>query len=199
MDEIVNKLRKSFNTHETKTEKWRREQLMAIDRMLDEHKDEFCEANKLDLNKAAHETITAEIGLTKNAITFALHNLSTYMKPQKTTPIIQVRALYSTYVQYQPYGVVLVMSAWNYPLQLLLIPMIGAIACGNCVLAKPSEISGNMANLFEKLWPKYFDSNYIALVNGGINETTELLKQRFDYIFYTGSTPVGKIIAAAAV
>jgi aldehyde dehydrogenase (NAD+) len=99
MEEIVNKLRKTFNTHETKSEKWRREQLLAIDRMLDEHKDDFCEAVKLDLNKPAHETLTAEIGLIKNSITFALKNLSAYIKPQKTTPIVQVRALYSTYVQ----------------------------------------------------------------------------------------------------
>lgn len=78
------------------------------------------------------------------------------------------------------------------------MPLVGAIACGNCCLVKPSELSANVASLLEKLWQKYFDSKFIALVNGGINETTELLKQRFDYIFYTGNTVVGKIIATAA-
>jgi aldehyde dehydrogenase (NAD+) len=94
--------------------------------------------------------------------------------------------------------VVLVIGAWNYPLQLCLVPLVGAIACGNCCLLKPSELSANVANLLEKLWPKYFDSKFIALINGGVNETTELLKQRFDYIFYTGNTTVGKIIATSA-
>lgn len=76
--------------------------------------------------------------------------------------------------------------------------LIGAIACGNCAIVKPSELSPNSAALLEKLWPKYFDTSFIALVNGGITETTKLLSIRFDYIFYTGSTAVGKIIMKAA-
>ena len=89
-------------------------------------------------------------------------------------------------------------GAWNYPYQLTLVPLVGAIAAGNCALVKPSELSVNSAELLEKLWPKYFDSKQIALVNGGIPETTELLKQRYDYIFYTGNTAVGKIVMKAA-
>jgi aldehyde dehydrogenase (NAD+) len=76
--------------------------------------------------------------------------------------------------------------------------MVGAIAAGNCVLIKPSELATKSSSLLEKLWPKYFDTNFIALVNGGVPETTDLLKQRFDYIFYTGNTTVGKIIMEAA-
>ena len=79
-----------------------------------------------------------------------------------------------------------------------LVPLVGAIAAGNCALVKPSELSVNSSELLAKLWPKYFDSNYIALVNGGVQETTDLLKQRFDYIFYTGNTNIGKVIMRAA-
>jgi aldehyde dehydrogenase (NAD+) len=83
-------------------------------------------------------------------------------------------------------------------LELLFVPMVGALAAGNCVLVKPSELAANSASLLEKLWPKYFDTNFVTLVNGGVPETTDLLKQRFDYIFYTGNTMVGKIIMQAA-
>ena len=125
------------------------------------------------------------------------HRLHLVLVIQRDT-IIQARALYSTYIQYQPLGVVLIIGAWNYPYQLTLVPLVGALASGNCVIVKPSELSSKSAQLLEKLWPKYFDSKFVALVNGGVNETTDLLKQRFDYIFYTGNTTVGKIIMKAA-
>lgn len=198
MEEIVNKLRTSFNTNETKSLKWRISQLKAVERLIDENKTELCDALKHDLNKNDHETVVMELGLIKNSITYMMKNLSSWMEPKKVNPIIQARALYSTYIQYQPLGVVLIIGAWNYPYQLTLVPLVGALASGNCVVVKPSELSSKSAQLLEKLWPKYFDSKFVALVNGGINETTDLLKQRFDYIFYTGNTTVGKIIMKAA-
>ena len=99
MEDILKNLRKSFNTHATKSAKWRREQLMALDQMLDENKHELCQAVKLDLNKPIHETMTAEIGIIKNSITYALNNMETYMKPHKVSPLVKVRALYGTYIQ----------------------------------------------------------------------------------------------------
>ena len=92
----------------------------------------------------------------------------------------------------------MIIGAWNYPLQLLLTPLVGAIACGNCAVVKPSELSEHSSRLLEELWPKYFNSDFVALINGGVTETIELLKQRFDYIFYTGNTAVGKSIMKAA-
>ena len=94
----------------------------------------------------------------------------------------------------EPYGVVLVLGAWNFPLHLTLAPVLPAIAAGNCVVMKPSEISPATAALLEELIPVYLDRKCVLVVNGGVPETTELLKEKFDYIFYTGSTPVGKII-----
>lgn len=102
------------------------------------------------------------------------------------------------YIKSEPYGVVLVIGAWNYPLQLTLLPVCGAIAGGNCVVIKPSEVSPATAQAVADLVPKYLDPECFPVVNGGIPETTALLKERFDYIFYTGSTSVGKIIHRAA-
>lgn len=194
MEYLVGKLRTSFKTNETKCIKWRRDNLLALQRLLDENKSELCDALKKDLHKHELETTGMEFGVIKNGITHALNHLDSHVKVKKVHPIIQGR----TYVQNQPYGVVLIIGAWNYPYQLSLVPLIGAIACGNCAIVKPSELSPNSAALLEKLWPKYFDTSFIALVNGGITETTKLLSIRFDYIFYTGSTAVGKIIMKAA-
>ena len=198
MEDLVKTLRKSFNTNETKSLKWRKDQLMAIDRMVDENKAEFCEALRKDLNKPEQETIIMELGLLKNSITHALANIDSWTKPQKVVPIVQARALYSTHIQHQPLGIVLVIGAWNYPIQLTLVPLVGVLMSGNCAIVKPSELSPATAALLEKIWTKYFDPTFVALVNGGISETTELLKQRFDHIFYTGNSTVGKIIMKAA-
>lgn len=198
MEAIVNNLRKSFNSNATRDIKWRLQQLAAVERLIDENQSELIDALKKDLNKSAHETIVFEFGLIKNAITHTAKNLHSWMQPQKELPIIQARAMYATYTVYQPLGLSLIIGAWNYPYQLVFVPLVGSLASGNVCVVKPSELSPNSAKLLEKLWPKYFDSNFVALVNGGVEETTELLKQRFDHIFYTGNTAVGKIIMRAA-
>ena len=198
MESIVRTLRKSFNSNHTRDLKWRLEQLASLEKLIDENSNELMDAIKLDLNKPAQETIAFEFGLIKNAITYASKNLQTWMQPQKQLPIVQARALYSCYTVYQPLGVVLIIGAWNYPYQVCLVPLAGALASGNCAIVKPSELSPNTSKLMEKLFPKYFDSNYVTVVNGGVQETTDLLKQRFDHIFYTGNTNVGKIVMKAA-
>jgi aldehyde dehydrogenase (NAD+) len=127
METIVASLRKSFNSNITRSLEWRKQQLLAIERLIDENKEDLCEALKHDLNKADHETVVMEFGLIKNAITYSLKNLSTWMQPKKVNPILQARALYSTYIQYQPLGVVLIIGAWNYPYQLVFVPLVGAL------------------------------------------------------------------------
>jgi aldehyde dehydrogenase (NAD+) len=178
MEAIVATLRKSFNSNVTRSYEWRKTQLQSLQRFIDENKKELCEAVRQDLNKHEHETITMELGVITNSITYALKNLHHWMQPQKVNPIIQARALYSFYMQAEPLGVVLIIGAWNYPLQLTLVPLVGALASGNCAILKPSELAVKTADLMEKLWPKYFDANLVSLVNGGIPETTDLLKQR---------------------
>ena len=164
MDNLVKNLRKSFASNETKSLKWRKDQLLAVQRLVNENKQELCSALKQDLNKPDHETTVMEFGIIENSITYMLKNLSSFMELQKVNPIVQARAIYTTYIQYQPLGVVLVIGAWNYPYQLLLVPLIGALASGNCVVVKPSELAPKSSQLLEKLWPKYFDSNFVALV-----------------------------------
>ncbi|CAF0702831.1 unnamed protein product [Brachionus calyciflorus] len=198
MEDIVNTLRKSFNTDTTKSYEWRKTQLLAIEKLLDENKEQFVEALKLDLNKPNYETIVYEIGTVKSSINFCLNHLKTYIEPQKVKPIIQARAVYSTYVQYQPFGVCLIIGAWNYPIYLTLTPLIGAISSGNCAILKPSEMAPKIAELLENLFPKYLDTNFIRVVNGGVTETTQLLEQKFDHIFYTGNGTVGRIVMQAA-
>lgn len=182
MDTVVANLRASFNSNITRSFEWRKAQLTSLQRLIDENKTDLCDALRQDLNKHEHETVTMELGIVSNAITYALKHLHTYMKPQKVSPIIQARALYSFYTVYEPLGVVLVMAAWNYPYQVTLVPLVGALASGNCAVVKPSELAVKSADLLEKLWPRYFDQKTVALVNGGIPETTQLLNQRFDII-----------------
>ena len=117
----------------------------------------------------------------------------THRNPRKC-PKSPITLFDSPYLHPEPYGVVLVMGAWNFPLHLTLAPVLPAIAAGNCVVMKPSEIAPATAALLEELIPVYLDRSCVVVVNGGVPETTELLKEKFDYIFYTGSTPVGKII-----
>lgn len=117
MNDIVLELRKSFNTNKTKTLEWRVAQLKALERLLVENENEICVALKTDLNKHSQETIITEIGMIKNAIIYALEHIEDYVKPKEVAPQIQMRMLYSTYVQYQPFGIVLVIGSWNYPFQ----------------------------------------------------------------------------------
>ncbi|UYV84015.1 ALDH3A2, partial [Cordylochernes scorpioides] len=159
--------------------------------------------------KAAHpqfESVVYEIDYLLNELNIILYNLRYWMKPEMTckqTFLIQVPKCMldmfdEPYIHSEPYGVALILGAWNYPLQLLLSPLFGAIAAGNCAILKPSEISSATAQLMDTLIPKYLDNECFHVYMGGKDETTVLLKQKFDYIFYTGSTNVGKIIAKAA-
>ena len=127
MEIVVQTLRKSFNSNATKSLKWRQDNLNALLRLVDENTNELCAALKKDLNKHAQETITMELSVIKNGIIYALNNLEEWMKPQNTTPLIKA-PLISTYIDYQPYGVVLIIGAWNYPYMVSLVPLVGAIA-----------------------------------------------------------------------
>lgn len=198
MEAIVNTVRKSFTSNKTLDVKWRKEQLHSILRMITENEKEMVAVLAKDLNKHHLEVSVFEFQLIKNSVSHTLAHIDEWVKPQAASAPIQLKPLYTPSIQKQPYGTVLIMGAWNYPYQLTLVPLVGAIAAGNSVVIKPSDLSVHTSELIEKLFPKYFDPNFIRVVNGGIEETTELLKQKFDYIFYTGSTMVGKIVMTAA-
>ena len=127
----------------------------------------------------------------------ALDHLDKWTTPTPVSKTL-ITMMDDVYIQHEPFGVALIIGAWNYPVLLAIQPMIGALAAGNCVVLKPSEVSPSTAKFLEEVIPKYFDQECVKVVNGGVPETTELLKERFDYIFYTGNSQVGRIIYQAA-
>lgn len=150
-----------------------------------------------DLHKSSHEAIMTELGLVLEELTYHIKRLKKWSKPQRVSPSIgQMPA--SVRVHKEPYGVTLIMSPWNYPLLLTLSPLIGAISGGNTVVVKPSAYSPSTSSAIKKLLGDLFPSEYIHVVEGGRKENQELLSEHFDYIFFTGSTAVGKVVMEAA-
>jgi len=194
---LVNDVRTTFETGRTRDVEWRKSQLRACEKMLTEHEATFIEALKQDLNKPLQDAIVSEIDFLKNEVISLLRNIDSWSKDQYV-PKSPITLLDSVSQCPEPYGVVLVIGAWNFPLHLSMAPALPALAAGNCVIIKPSEISPATSKVLAELVPKYMDKKCVRVVEGGVKETTELLRERFDYIFYTGSTPVGKIIGAAA-
>ncbi|KAG9492715.1 aldehyde dehydrogenase family 3 member A2 isoform X2 [Eleutherodactylus coqui] len=197
MKKIVDTARQAFATGKSRPLNFRIEQLQAMKRMLTEHDAELKQALKADLNKNDCAAFSYEIMMLLNEIELLIDNLPDWAAPEPVKKNITT-ITDEVYISREPLGVILVIGAWNYPVQLCLMPVLGAIAAGNAVVIKPSEVSEHSAKLLEKLIPQYLDKELYPLVNGGVAETTELLTQRFDHIFYTGNTTVGKIIMTAA-
>ncbi|PAA67270.1 hypothetical protein BOX15_Mlig011433g1 [Macrostomum lignano] len=193
----VNALRSTFLSGQTRPLSWRRKQLEALYALLTDQEDRIAEALWQDLRKCRQEAAAAELLILKADIAKLnrdLPQLTDIHKVKKTF----ISMMDNLGLQQQPYGVALIIGAWNYPFQLTLMPLAGAIAAGNCALVKPSEIASASAALLAELVPKYLDQSCIRVVCGGAKETQELLEQRFDYIFYTGSSRVGRLVMAAA-
>lgn len=143
------------------------------------------------------EAVITEIEYVKNDIQYQLDHIHEYIKPQHVKKGF-ANAFDDCFVHYDPYGVVLIFSAWNYPVQVLLCPLVGAIAAGNCALVKPSEVASNTEKLFAKLLPQYLDQDCYHVITGGPEEATRMLQERFDLVFFTGSPSVGRIVYNAA-
>ncbi|KAJ0174245.1 hypothetical protein K1T71_010391 [Dendrolimus kikuchii] len=197
MAEVVQRARDTFNRGVTKPIEWRRKQLQNLLRMYEENRNAMAEALRKDLNRCKTEAILLEVEYLINDLKNTLHELKEWASPDRP-PKGFVNMLDDVIIYKDPYGVALVIGAWNYPLQLLLLPMSGAIAAGNTVILKPSELAAACTEFVVQTLPKYLDNDAVIVVEGGPQETTELLKQKFDYIFYTGGTNVGKIVYEAA-
>ena len=155
------------------------------------------DALKKDLNKSETETYMVEIGMVLNEISYMIKHIRSFSRPKRVaTPLAQFHS--KSYKMPCAYGIVLIISPWNYPFMLALEPMVDAIAAGNSVILKPSEISPNVSDVIAKLISKTFDKGHVDTVLGGVEECTFLLDQDFDYIFYTGSTRVGEIVMKKA-
>ncbi|NXT89011.1 AL3B1 dehydrogenase, partial [Anhinga rufa] len=197
---LVSHLRAAWLSGKTRPLEYRVAQLEALGRFLDEKKQDILEATALDMGKPHFEAEFSEILLSKNELHETLNNLSDWMKDEYVDKNLVTR-LDSAFIRKDPYGVVLIIAPWNYPIHLILVPLIGAIAAGNCVLIKPSETTMNAERLVAEALPNYLDKDCFAVVTAGVEETTRLLENKFDYIFFTGtsrSPSVGRIIMTAA-
>lgn len=193
----VESARAAFTHGRTKPLQWRRRQLEQMKRMLEENEAELIEALRVDLGKPAVEGFVTDIAFVLGEIESMLKNLKKWNKTRRVPSPIVTQPSSSRLVP-QPVGVVLVIAPWNYPIQLLLVPAAGAIAAGNAVVMKPSEVSSATSAALARLVPRYMDTDAVALVEGGVAETTELLEQKFDHVFYTGNGTVGRIVMTAA-
>ncbi|XP_064309101.1 aldehyde dehydrogenase family 3 member B1-like isoform X1 [Phalacrocorax carbo] len=194
---LVSRLRAAWLSGKTRPMEYRVAQLQALGRFLDEKKQDILEATALDMGKPPFEVELSEISICRTELNHTLNNLGTWMKDEHVEKNWATQ-LDSAFIRKDPYGVVLIIAPWNYPIHLLLVPLIGAIAAGNCVVMKPSEISRNVEKLVAEALPRYLDKDCFAVVTAGVEETTRLLENKFDYIFFTGSPSVGRIVMAAA-
>ena len=194
---LVGGLRHTFDSQLTRPLAWRRAQLLALRRLLVERETELADALQQDLGKHPTESHTTELGFTRNEIDFTLKHLAKWSRSAKVRVPLTLQPA-SARVTPQPLGVMLILSPWNYPVQLLLAPLCGALAAGNCVLLKPSELAPATSAALARWLPEYLDPDAVAVVEGGKDVTTALLRERFDHIFFTGGAAVAKIVMAAA-
>jgi aldehyde dehydrogenase (NAD+) len=195
--ELYKNQRAFFRTNKTKEIDFRIKALENLKAAVQKRERALVDALKADLNKSEFDAYTTEIGFVLKEISFTLSNLRSWAKPEKVkTPITHIGS--TSYIYSEPYGVALIIAPWNYPFQLAISPLIGAISAGNCSIIKPSEFTPKTSEMVAQLIKDTFPEEYVAVVPGGIETSQALLKEKSDYIFFTGSVPVGKIIMEAA-
>lgn len=193
----VDALRGYFATGRTRSYEWRRAQLEGLKRFLEEREHEIVEALKADLGRDDFEAWFGDIAPPKGDVEVALKGLKSWMRPRRRrVPLTQMPA--KARIQYEPLGVVLVIGPWNYPVNLSLGPMVPALAAGNCVVLKPSEVAPATSRLMAEYLPKYLDPEAVLVVEGDGVVTQALLAQGFDHAFFTGGTEIGRKIMAGA-
>jgi aldehyde dehydrogenase (NAD+) len=193
----VDRLRRTFQTGRTRPLDYRRHQLDGILRFLKEREGEIEAALRDDLGRPAFEVYASEVAFCAAEARLTRRKLGSWSRPKRVATSI-VGQPGSSWIYPEPKGVVLIIGPWNYPLQLVLGPLIGALAAGNCAVIKPSEVAPAVSSLVATLLPQYVDPECTAIVEGGVPQTTALLAGRFDHIFYTGNGTVGRIVMEAA-
>ncbi|GAB1301973.1 Aldehyde dehydrogenase family 3 member B1 [Apodemus speciosus] len=230
-EDKLQQLREAFKAGRTRPAEFRAAQLQGLGRFLQDNKQQLQEALAQDLHKSAFESEVSEIAISQAEVDLALRNLRSWMKDEKVSKNLATQ-LDSAFIRKEPFGLVLIIVPWNYPLNLTLVPLVGAIAAGNCVVLKPSETSKATEKILAEVLPRYLDQcsaisrpgkftmpgrdlgrvasdagsedlplspqSCFTVVLGGPQETGQLLEHKFDYIFFTGSPRVGKIVMAAA-
>ena len=186
-----------FNSGQTKDVSFRKAQLDTLQKAIVENQEKILKALQQDLSKSAYEGYLTEVGIVLDEIRFIKKHLFKWAKARRVrTHLFQFPG--SSYIYAEPYGVSLIISPWNYPFQLVIGPLIGSIAAGNCSVVKPSEYAPRTAQIFGEIINNNFEPNYIAVIEGEAEVSQALLEENFDYIFFTGSVAVGKIVMQAA-
>lgn len=186
-----------FQTHATKDYHFRMDQLRTLENVLKQNEEGLKSALNKDFKKSNFEAYTTELALTYKEISVAKRNLRSWMQHQRVSSNL-INFPSKSFIVHEPLGTVLVIGPWNYPVLLLLTPLIAAIAAGNTVILKPSELPEHTSAFIKKIISENFPEEYIAVVEGGVETTTKLLELKFDKIFFTGSSQVGKIVYQAA-
>ena len=190
IEELVQRQRAFYSTGKTLPVEFRMEALRKLKAEIRAMEPEIDRALEQDLGKSGMESYMCEVGMTLAELSYLLAHTPAYFRPHRAaTPLAQFHA--ASFTLAEPYGLVLVMSPWNYPFMLTLEPLLGAIACGNCCVVKPSAYAPNTSAVIKKLVERCFPPEYVAVVEGGRQENQALLNQRFDYIFFTGGQKVG--------
>lgn len=194
---LVAKQQSYFRSEITKDLAFRLEALQKLRTAIKNNEHNLMDALKADLNKSEFDAYSSEIGFVLEELRFTIKHLRTWVKPKRVkTPLTHIGS--ASYIYSEPYGVTLIIAPWNYPFQLAIAPLIGAIAAGNCAVIKPSELTPKTSELLGKIISEIFSEEYITVVQGGVETSQALLDESFDYIFFTGSVPVGKVIMEAA-
>ena len=195
--ELILKQRKYFRSGATRNVSHRISMLKALKKALKKYEGDIFDALKKDFRKSTFETYISEIGTVYEEINYIIKRLNRWAEPEKVDTPITIHPG-SSYIYRVPYGVTLIIGAWNYPFQLTVVPLVGAIAAGNCAILKPSELSPQTSKVIAAIIQEIYDEEFVAVIEGGVEETQQLLAERFDYIFFTGSVRVGQIVAQAA-
>lgn len=194
---LMKRLRLSFRSGKTRDLRWRKEQLRALITLCNDHEDALARALFEDLRKPRQEAFVTDIQVNVAEARYALNHLDDWVSSFKASVPLALQPA-SAELRYEPYGVALIIGAWNYPIQLVLQPLVAALAAGNCAVLKPSEMAPASSAIVARLVPDYLDTDAVAVVQGGVPETTALLDLAFDKIFYTGSARVARSVMRAA-
>lgn len=194
--DIIDSQRSYFQSGATKDVRFRIEKLKQLKKEIANNENEICEALAKDFQKPELETLLSEVAFTLLELSKIIKNLKDWSKPQSVKSSL-LNFPSSDYIYHEPYGTTLIIAPWNYPFQLAMSPLIGAISAGNTVVLKPSELAPFTSELLENILKKVFKDEFVCVIQGGVETSQELLSQKWDYVFFTGSVAVGKIVAKA--
>lgn len=194
---VRRRLADTFASGRTAGVVWRKRQLQALIDLLEQNEQPLVQAMHADLGKPPFEAWLTDLLTTRDEAKHALKHLEDWTRPT-SVPVPPMAQPGKAWTEPQPLGLMLIIAPWNYPVQLLLSPLVGALAAGNAVVLKPSELAPATSRLLAELIPRYLDPDAVAVIEGAVDVTTELLAQRWDHILFTGSTRVGQIVMEAA-